>query len=297
MSDHNEDWWNAPGTDSPPQPENPDAPRQDDAGVAASANEAPLADQPPPADATTVLPSSPAGTPPSDHGQQPAQQPPGAAPQPPPPPPAPQPAPPQAYSQPPAYGGQQPFAPQYGNQPQPPPQAYGQPPGQHPYTGPQYGQIPGASGPTSRKRTGGVIAGALMMLGGAFLACLGTVLPWVSFDGFGGGDPPNGFETYPFFADDFDPVLWTNPGAYVLGAYALLAVVAIIVLAAGKATWSSVCGILVSLVGAAISLAAIAAIADLVNTFRDLDVGAGVVLIGLAAVVAFIGSLITAIVR
>lgn len=136
------------------------------------------------------------------------------------------------------------------------------------------------------------------MLGGAILAGLGSVLPWLSFDGFGGGDPPNGFETYPFLvADDFDPVVWTNPGAYIVGAYAVLAVLAIIMLAAGKSTWVSVCGILAALIGAAISLAAIASIADLVNTFRDLDLGAGIVLIGLAAVVAFVGSLITAIAR
>jgi len=69
------------------------------------------------------------------------------------------------------------------------------------------------------------------------------------------------------------------------------------VLAAGKSTWSSVCGIIAALIGGAVSLAAIAAIADLVNTFRDLNFGIGILLVGLAAVVAFVGSLVVAIVR
>lgn len=148
--------------------------------------------------------------------------------------------------------------------------------------------------PTTR-RSGTVIVGSITMLGGAILAIVGSLLPWLSFDGF--GDEPNGFETYPVLTDGRDAILWENPGAYVIGAYGVVALVTIIVLAAGKATWSSVCAIIAALVASAASLAAIVAVADVINNFRGLGVGAGIVMVGLAAVVSFVGALIVAIAR
>lgn len=145
------------------------------------------------------------------------------------------------------------------------------------------------------RRSGAVKVGGITMLAGALLAIVGALAPWLSFDGF--GEKPNGFETYPLFGDGAEPLLWTNPGAYVIAAYGLVCLLAIIVLAVGKATWSSVCAIIAALVASAASLAAIVAVADVINNFRGLGVGAGIVMVGLAAVVSFVGALIVAIAR
>lgn len=133
------------------------------------------------------------------------------------------------------------------------------------------------------------------MLGATILSVIGSLLPWVTFDNVGFSELPNGFETYGFY-DEFDPVEWTNPGAWIIGAFAVVAILAIVVLAAGTSTWTSICGILASLIAGAIAAAAVVGVIDLTNTFFRLEVGPGIILIVGAALLAFVGSLIVAIV-
>ncbi|WP_051062439.1 hypothetical protein [Ilumatobacter nonamiensis] len=283
MTDRNDDSRNSAAF-TPPDP-------NDTVTAEHESGQAPAGDVPPPADATVVVPSPGAVPPPlpapNDGPQLPPQPPP-----PPPPPPSgppaypPQATPPQAYTQPTA-------PPQYGHQPHPP-HASGQPVGHTAFAAPQYGQLPGTPVPTSSRRSGGAIVGALIMLGAAILSVIGSALPWVTFDNLGFSELPNGFETYGFY-DEFDPVQWTNPGAWIIGAFAVVAILAIVVLAAGKSTWSSICGIIASLVAGTIAAAAVVGIADLTNTFPLLQVGPGIILIIGAALMAFVGSLIVAI--
>jgi hypothetical protein len=140
------------------------------------------------------------------------------------------------------------------------------------------------------------VGGALTMLIGALLAGVGTLLPWLLIDDFDFGDLPNGFDIY-FFGDSFDPIEWSNPGAYVLATMAFVALIAIIVLAAGKSTATSVIGVLGTLVAGLVSLAAVAAIGNEIAEFDRLTVGPGIGLVALGAVVAFIGSILVAVKR
>ena len=130
------------------------------------------------------------------------------------------------------------------------------------------------------------------MIAGAFVAIIGTFLPWITF----GNDSVNGYETY-FIGDSFDPVEWSNPGAYVAATMVLVVIMATIVLAAGRslATW------LISLfaVGLAglMTLGAFGAIASVMNgpfTSDGLDVGFGAGILVLGAVTATIGSIVVA---
>ncbi|MFK7920170.1 MAG: hypothetical protein AB8G14_19010 [Ilumatobacter sp.] len=274
MSDQQDGWWDnegaTPGSPPATPPSTPAAAFEPDPDATVVVPARQPADVQTPPNYTTPPPQQPAPQAPYPPVQQPPQaQPPqyGAPPQ----------------QQPPQYGTppqQQP--PQYGA----PPQAY--PPGQQPnagYGGPQFVDAQGA--PTGKYRAPG---GAITMIAGAVLAIIGTFLPWVSTPG--GGFSINGYEQYPI-GDSFDAILWTNPGAWVAGTMALVILMAVIVLAAGRsiATW------LLSLlsVGLAglVTLAALGAVGSVIDSFSfDIDFGIGLCFLG--AAIAAVGSLIVA---
>jgi hypothetical protein len=133
------------------------------------------------------------------------------------------------------------------------------------------------------------------MLIGAAGALVGTVLPWVLVDGFDFGDQPNGFEQY-YFGDVFDPTLWSNPGAYVAGGFALVALIAVITLAVGKTVATSILSIVATVLA---SLTAVAAVAVVVNVlgdaFGDVTIGPGIGLVVLGALGSFVGSILVAV--
>jgi hypothetical protein len=131
------------------------------------------------------------------------------------------------------------------------------------------------------------------MLIGAVLAAVGTVLPWFVVDGIDFGDLPNGFDTY-FFGDVFDPIEWSNPGAYVIATMGFVALMAVIGLAAGTSTTTSVCSILSTLLAGLVGLACIAAVANFIGDFDGLNVGPGIAMVGLGSLVAFVGSILVA---
>ncbi|MGA9276532.1 hypothetical protein [Ilumatobacter sp.] len=214
----------------------------------------------------------------------------GAVTAPPPPPSSPAPPPPLG-PQPPSRPGidQHPPAPsapppaQYTYAQQPPPPAFTpQPFGDH-----QVAQV----APETR-RGGGAITGALMMLAGAIVAAIGAFLPWVSLRANFAGDAPNGFETYGFFGTDSDPIVWTNPGAYVIGSVAVVAVLAIIIAIAGKATWSAVVGMLATMVAGGFAFVAFVGIADLASSFNGVGIGPGIVMVAIGPLLAFVGSIV-----
>ena len=133
------------------------------------------------------------------------------------------------------------------------------------------------------------------MLAGVLLAAVGTLLPWIGVDGFDPGDLPNGFDRFPF-GDTFDPTIWSNPGAYVLGAMALVALVAIIVLATGKSSALSVLGIVSSVIGGLVAVAALAVVGSIIGDSQDVfQFGPGILVVALGAVVAFVGSILVAV--
>jgi hypothetical protein len=132
-----------------------------------------------------------------------------------------------------------------------------------------------------------------MMLIGAVLAAVGTALPWFVVDGIDLGDLPNGFDTY-FFGDVFDPVEWSNPGAYVIATMGFVALMAVIVLAAGKSTAASVLGILTTLLAGLVGLSCIAVVANLIGDVDGLNFGPGVAMVGLGSLVALVGSILVA---
>lgn len=136
------------------------------------------------------------------------------------------------------------------------------------------------------------------MLAGVLLAGVGTLLPWLTADFIDFGDLPNGFETYYFF-DDVDPITWTNPGAYVLGAMLLVAIMAIVALAARKTTATVVLAIAATLLAGFVSFLALVVVADLVsnNSGIGLNFGPGIALVALGSIVSFVGSILVAIKR
>jgi hypothetical protein len=266
MTDQRDDGRNDTAASVPPPGSDPDARPP---APLAPPDPGASAHPPPPADATVRFEPIPAAAPP-------AAAPPSAAVQ----PPFPQPAP----SYPPQPPGPQP----YPQQPYP----------QRPYQQPPYAQQPygyaQVAPPAERKRrNGGTITGALLMLTGAVLAIVGSVLPWVDLVGFG-ADAPNGFETYAFFGEESEPIVWTNPGAYVIGTVAVVALLGIVVLAAGRATWSWILGILASIVAAGVAFVAVVGIADLTRIFDGVGIGVGIVLVGAGVVVSLIGSIVVA---
>jgi hypothetical protein len=136
----------------------------------------------------------------------------------------------------------------------------------------------------------------MTMAVGALLGMIGSLLPWLTLDGFG-LDEPDGFETYAFFGDDVDPIVWTNPGAYVVGASAVVLVLAVVILVVGRAVWSAILGVISTLVAGGIALAALLAIVDTATLFEGVDIGPGIVLVAFAALVAFTGAVLVAVTR
>ncbi|MEP6299565.1 MAG: hypothetical protein ABJ382_19760 [Ilumatobacter sp.] len=277
MSDQQNPWWADAADTSPPTASptpagtnsTPAGPMPPGATVAADAHGRLPADP----DATVVVPARHPGAPPAGPGSggTPAQY-------------APQHT---------AFGARQPGPPHpndaWPNHPTP------NDANRHPHTFPQ--QAPAPYGgpqfvdPSSRVGTYRAPGGATTMIAGALVSIIGTFLPWVTF----GNDSVNGYDTYPI-GDDFDAVQWTNPGAYVVGAMVLVIISAVIVLAAGRrvATW--IIALLAAGFGGLMALGGLGAVGSVLDNafFDDLNIGFGVGLCLLGAVIAGVGAIIVA---
>lgn len=198
-----------------------------------------------------------------------------------------QPAQPPNYQAPPAQQfGQQP--PAYGQQPP----AYGQQPPAYGAAAPGYGQPAAGFGPapfsdsTVKGPRPRVPVGAILMIAGAVIAILATLLPWASFD----NESLNGYDDFVLFSDDGLQRL-SNPAVFnVIGAVIMLGL-GIATLAAGRVLAVTIIGIVSGVLGILGGLIVLVLIADFTDSF-GLSLGIGVILQPIAPIVSLAGAII-----